>query len=282
MAESVVNLLHRCRVVLVRTHYAGNIGSVARVMRNFGLRDLVLVDPQTNITRHEARMMAVRGVEILDNASTVATIEEAVADCGLVLATSGEMRGLVRKGFSGTPEEKLPELLGVIAAKPVALVFGPEPHGLTAAEVARCHGAIYIPADDEYASLNLAQAVAVCLYELRKLADRQSGSGWSGAEPPASFADQERAFAHLREGLVAVRFLWDFRADGVFHVLRHLIARAKPTDKEVMMLHGLARQLLHVAKRWGVTHPDEGRPPTWDGQAEPDGTAEPTDKSENS
>ncbi len=58
-----------------------------------------------------------------------------------------------------------------------------------------------------------------------------------------------------------MRFLWDFRSDGIFHVVRHVIARAMPTRKEVRLLHGLAKQLLYVAKRWGVTHPRDGRPP---------------------
>jgi hypothetical protein len=68
-------------------------------------------------------------------------------------------------------------------------------------------------------------------------------------------------FAHLKGSLTAVRFLWDFRSDGIFHVIRHVIVRAMPTRKEVMILHGLAKQLAYVAKRWGVTHPRDGRPP---------------------
>lgn len=254
--------LHRCRVVLVRPHYAGNVGSVARVMRNFGLRDLVLVDPVASLTHPDARALAVHGVDVLDAARVVPTISGAVADCGYVLAASGETGGLVRKGFWGTPEEKLPTLLDWLAASPTALVFGPEPHGLLAAEVAACHGSVFIPADPDYPSLNLAQAVAVCLYELRRQwLKRTVPAAPEGTDPPAPFADQERAFEHLRAGLTAVRFLWDFRSDGVFHVLRQMLVRAKPTKKETQTLHGLAKQLQFVARKWGVPHPADGRPP---------------------
>jgi tRNA C32,U32 (ribose-2'-O)-methylase TrmJ len=140
------------------------------------------------------------------------------------------------------------------------VVFGPEPSGLTVDEIAACHGMTFVPADPEYPSLNLAQTVAVCLYELRRQwLKRQPGP--VTLELPAPYEDQERMFARLKEGLTAVRFLWDFRSDGTFHVLRHVIARAMPTAKEVRLLHGLANQLRYVAKRWGVTHPRDGRPP---------------------
>lgn len=255
-------MLARCRVVLVRPHTPGNVGAVARAMRNFGFRDLVLVDPVCDLAHADARALAVHGVDVLDAARVVPTLAEAVADCGVVLTTSGETGGLVRKGFWGTPEEKLPALLDGLADGPAALVFGPEPHGLTAAEVAVGHGSVFIPADPEYPSLNLSHAVTVCLYELRRLWLRRVPTGSAdAAESAATFAEQERAFDHLRAGLTAVRFLWDFRSDGKFHVLRQLLTRARPTRKEVLMLHGLAKQLEFVARRWGVTHPDDGRPP---------------------
>jgi TrmH family RNA methyltransferase len=252
--------LARCRVVLVRPHYAGNVGAAARVMRNFGPRELVLVDPVADPRSMDAVMMATKGLAILTSARTVPTLAEAVADCTVVLATSGEVGGAVRKGFWGTPAEAVPALLGALDHGSAAVVFGPEPHGLTLDEIAACHGMIYVPTDETYASLNLAQAVAVVLYELRKQ--------WLAripqpptADPPADYAEQERAFAHLRVGLTAVWFLWDERADGLFHVLRQLLVRGRPTRKELDVLHGLAAQLEVVADRWGVTHPRDGRPP---------------------
>jgi tRNA/rRNA methyltransferase len=201
-------------------------------------------------------MMATQGLSVLKGARTVPTLAEAVADCAFVLATSGETGGLARKGYWGTPEEKVPALLAALDRGPAAVVFGPEPSGLTVAEIAACHGMISVPADPEYPSLNLAQSAAVCLYELRKQWLKRQPDA-QAPDPPASYADQEQLFAHLKEALTAVRFLWDFRSDGIFHVVRQVLTRAMPTTKEVRLLHGLAKQLLFVANKWGVPHPRE-------------------------
>ncbi len=247
--------LSRCRVVLVRPHYAGNVGSVARVMRNFGLRDLYLVDPLADLTTVDARMMAVHGIDVLTAARIVPTLADAIADCCLVLATSGETGGLVRKGFWGTPEEKLPGLLDALPVGPTALVFGPEPSGLFLPEIQACHGSIFVPTDSEYPSLNLAQAVAVCLYELRRQWLKRAPGVVEPVEQPAGYADVERMFAHLKEALTGVRFLWDFRSDGIFHVVRSVIARGMPTHKELRIYHGLAKQLQYLARRYRIPHP---------------------------
>src|SRR5262249_60923332 len=112
------------------------------------------------------------------------------------------------------------------------LVFGPEPTGLTNEEVARCHYLIHIPTDPTYGSLNLAQAVAICLYELRKTWGKRS-EPQSVPSVPAAFADQERMFAHLRKALEEIHFLYGPKADSLMHALRHLIGRAGPTRMEV-------------------------------------------------
>jgi tRNA/rRNA methyltransferase len=248
--------LSRCRVVLVRPQYAGNLGSVARVMANFGLSDLVLVNPTANRESVDAVMMATHGLPVLTAARTVGTLAEAVADCGFVLSTSGEIGGLARKGFWGTPEEKLPQLLDTLPGAPAAVVFGPEPHGLTVDEITAGHGMMFIPSAAGHESLNLAQAVAVVLYELHKQWRTREHKD-PPPEPPASFDAQERMFAHLREALTAQRFLWDFRRDGIFHVLRTVIARGQPTVKELKIFHGLAQQLAFIAKQYGVPHPTD-------------------------
>jgi tRNA/rRNA methyltransferase len=253
--------LQRCRVVLVRTHYAGNMGSVARVMKNFGLSDLVLVDPIADRSKLEATMMATRGLSILTNARIVPTLAEAVADCAWVVATSGEIGGLRRQGFWAPPEEQMPALLDTLTTSHAALVFGPEPSGLFIEEISSCSAMIYIPAEEEYASLNLAQSVAVCLYELRKQWLKRAATPPPTDDPPASKEALERMFEQLKESLTAQRFLWDFRSDGIFHIIRQVIARGRPTMKELAVFHGLAKQLLHIARFWGVIHPSEGRPP---------------------
>lgn len=251
-------LISNCRVVLVRTHYAGNIGATARAMKNFGLRDLVLVDPVADVTAHQARMLATNGVDVLDAARVVPDFDAAVADCGVVLATGGETAGTLRETVLGTPADLFPGFAAALAAGPCALVFGPEPHGLTTAEVGRCHGLLHLPADPEYPSLNLSLAVGICLYELRTHVVAGGSAGPTAARAPAPFADLDRAMTHLHEALAAVSFLHGQNADALMHGFRHLVVRAHPTPQEVKMLHGLARQFLYIAGRWKKA---ETRPP---------------------
>jgi tRNA/rRNA methyltransferase len=244
-----------CRVVLLRPQVAGNLGATARVMRNMGLSDLVLVAPEADPRDPNARQLSTHGEDILNRCRIVADLSDAVADCVMVAATSARLGGLFRRQTLGMPEEILPRLLVAISRGPVALVFGPEPSGLSNAEISRCHYLIHIPTDPAYPALNLAQAVAICLYELRRL--------WLHATPPiqspepiAPFVEQERMFEKLQEGLEQIHFLYGDKADSLMHALRHLIARAGPTAMEVDVLFGLARQLRWIAAQSNASEPD--------------------------
>ena len=127
-------------------------------------------------------------------------------------------------------------------------MFGPEPSGLTDAEVSRCHHLVHIPVDDLASCLNLAQAVAICLYELRR-AWLRTRTPAAATDSPATFEAQERMFASLRAALEELHFIYGQSADSLWHAVRHLVGRAQPTDMEIGVLHGLARQI-----RWYVEH----------------------------
>jgi tRNA/rRNA methyltransferase len=239
--------LSNCRIVLVRTQVAANLGASARVMRNFGCEQLVLVAPRADPADREARKLSTHGEAILDRVRVVATLDEALADCVLAAGTSARVGGPFRRQSVGTPDEVATRLAASLDAGPVALVFGPEPTGLLDEEVTRCHYLIHIPADESYPALNLAQAVAICLYEVHKAWKRQKPA--AERPQPAAFADQERMFAHLRTALEEIHFLYGTNADSLMHALRHLIGRAQPSAMEVDLLFGLARQI-----RWFVAN----------------------------
>jgi tRNA/rRNA methyltransferase len=239
--------LRACRVVLVHPRVAANLGAAARVMRNMGLHELVLVAPEADAADPRGRLLATHSQDILDRARIFADLGEAVADCGVVAATSARVGGLFRRQSVGTPEEVLPRLVEAMAQRPAALVFGPEDHGLTNDEVSRCHYLIHIPSDPAHPALNLAQAVAVCLYELRRAWLRRRPAEAEAEAAP--FADQERMFERLREGLEDIHFLYGPKADALMHALRHLIGRARPMPMEVDVLLGLARQLRWVGEQ---------------------------------
>jgi tRNA/rRNA methyltransferase len=237
--------LHNCRVVLVRPKIAANIGAVARVMRNFGLDQLALVAPEADPGDREARRLSTHGESILDTARIVSELSEAVPDCLCVAATSARTGNLIRSRF-GSPHEVTPHLIKALEAGPAAIVFGPEPGGLTDLEVARCHYLIRVPTDPTYPALNLAQAVAICLYELQ-CAWMERSEPANMAEPTANFAAQERMFDQLRIALEEIHFLYGANADSLMCALRRLVGRAAPTEAEVKLLLGLARQIRWFA-----------------------------------
>ncbi len=238
--------LANCRVVLVRPQIAANLGATARVLRNMGLSQLVLVAPQADPMSYEARRLSTRGEEILRNARIVPELSEALADCLFVAGTSARTGGPYRRQSVAGPDAIMPRLVDALTMGPAALVFGPEPSGLTDEEVSRCHFLIHIPTDETYPALNLAQAVAICTYELRR-AWLQRTSRHEPTEPPAPFAEQERMLQHLQTALEEIHFLYGEKAGPLMHGLRHLLERAGPTKTEVDMLFGLARQI-----RWYV------------------------------
>jgi tRNA/rRNA methyltransferase len=245
---------HPCLVVLVRPQTASNLGAVARVMRNFGFDQLVLVQPEAEVHDPRAHLTATHSHDILDRAQIVPDLGAAVAACGVVAATSARAGGLFRNQTAATPEQILPRLREATTRCPVALVFGPEDSGLTNEEVSRCHHLIRIPTSDAHPALNLAQAVAICLYEWRRLAlnvERKTAE----SEPIAPFAEQELMFSRLRAALERIHFLYEPKADTLMHGLRHLIGRAGPTSQEVKLLLGLARQI-----DWFQDHGHEAKP----------------------
>ena len=258
--------LANCRVVLVRPHYAGNIGATARVMGNMGLSKLVLVDPVADRLDPDAIRRATHGEAILRSATVVGALSAALADCHFALAASANVGGLFRKQTIGTPADLAPLLVAELrGGRNAALVFGPEPTGLTNAEITLCHRLIQVPTSDAHKSLNLAQAVAICLYETRKqwLAVPASPPE---AEDAATLAEQEQLFTHLRQALEAIHFLYGEKADPLMHGIRHLLGKARLSVMETKLLHGLARQILwHAGRNSGAPADSDVGPdiPVW-------------------
>lgn len=235
-----------CRIVLVGTRIAANIGATARVMKNFGLTQLVLVAPEADPLDANARQLSTHGESILHNARIVADLDAAVGDCVMVAGTSARIGGSVRRQSVDLPDAIMPRLVDALPSGPAALVFGPEATGLSDAQVTRCHFLVHIPSDPAYPALNLAQSVAICVYELHRARLRAI----QAPAPPRTIApleDQERLFANLRTALEQVHFLYGNNADSLMHAIRHLLGRAQLTPMEVDVLLGLARQI-----RWYV------------------------------
>ena len=238
--------LGNVRIVLVGPLYGGNVGSICRAMANMGLSDLVLVAPAENLNYAEARMMAVAADAILEGRREVATLDEAVGDCGLVMGTTVRP-GLYRQHVK-TPREWAPSILASAAVNKVALVFGRENSGLTNAELAICTNLIQIPSAPDYQSLNLAQAVMVCCYELFVASETFEPVLEKSPECPTQ--TREHMFKMWREMLLEVGFMNDQQADHMMLGIRRIFSRAPLTTDDVNILMGMARQL-----QWKIRNP---------------------------
>jgi tRNA/rRNA methyltransferase len=239
--------LTNVKIVLVGPLYGGNVGSVCRAMANMGLRDLVLVDPSAQLNQAEARMMAVAAADILDARREVATLDEAVADCGLVMGTTARA-GLYR-AHCKTPREWVPQILEAASVGKVALVFGRENSGLTNEEIALCTNLIQIPSSPDYPSINLAQSVMLCCYELFVATGTFAPLGEMSPVCPA--ATREQMFKMWREMLLEIGFMNEDKADHMMLGLRRIFSRAPLTEDDVRILLGIARQTLWKAGQVG-------------------------------
>ena len=244
-----MNLEH-IQIVLVNTTHPGNIGGVARAMKNMGLSRLVLVEPKA-FPSPEADARASGATDILESAKIVATLEEAIAESHLVMGTSARGRHIPWPIMD--PHEMAGTIAKVQPEHKVSLVFGREDRGLTNEELQLCHLHVHIPSDESFSSLNIAAAVQVLAYECRmaflkgKEAEVQAPK-W-GVDWDIELADQkelELMFEHLEKVLIEVEFLDPENPRQLMPRLRRLLQRAVPDKVEVNVLRGI---LTHISRK---------------------------------
>tara|TARA_B100000809_G_scaffold237944_1_gene258295 strand:- start:1486 stop:2274 length:789 start_codon:yes stop_codon:yes gene_type:complete len=235
--------LDAVRIVLVNPIYGGNVGSVCRAMMNMGLTKLVLVAPR-QLDMNELRMMSCSGYPIYENRTEVASLDEAIADCGMVVGTTARL-GLYRS-HSSTARQAAPGILQAAAERPVAILFGREDNGLSNEDLSRCTALIQIPTSETLSSLNLAQAVLLCCYELFLATDSFAPSEERSDDAPANMRD--RMFDIWRETMLEIGFMQDDKADHMMMGLRRIFSRGRLTVDDVKILMGVARQAQWAAR----------------------------------
>ncbi|TAK73663.1 MAG: tRNA (cytosine(32)/uridine(32)-2'-O)-methyltransferase TrmJ [Gammaproteobacteria bacterium] len=228
-------MLNHIRIVLVNTSHPGNIGSAARAMKTMGLTELYLVSPE-QFPHDKANEMASGATDILDQAVIVETLDEAIADCGLVVGASARTRTIPWPLF--TPRE-IAEKIKAEPPHPVAILFGREQSGLTNEELQRCHWHVQIPANPAYSSLNVAAAVQVMAYELRVASLDQTTFSEEWDYRLATADEMEKFFVHLQEVLVELDFLKLNAPRKLMTRLRRLFFRARPDVMEMNILRGI-------------------------------------------
>ncbi len=239
-------------VILANPQIGENIGAAARAMLNFGLTDLRLVNPREAWPNKKAEAMAVGAAVVLEKARVFATMEEAVADLGLIFATTGRDRLMAKRVV--TPDGAVAELAAELAQdRACGVMFGAERMGLTNEEVILADAILTIPTNPEFASLNLAQSVAVVAYEWFKGTQEKPEFKVPAKYRRSALANKEDLigfFEHIEGELDRTEFLFppDKRAAMVQN-MRNMWHRAGLTYQEVQTLRGMVRALTGGKKR---------------------------------
>ncbi len=241
--------LNHIRIILVEPAGALNVGSISRVMKNMGLTQLVIVNPRCEVWGEEATRMAVHAIDLLKAAQIVPDLPTALIGCTRVIATTGRDRAVPTQ--LETPRQALPWLIE--SSQPTALIFGREDSGLTNAELNYASRYIRIPVGSAYSSLNLAQAVGVCAYELQMCVN-------SGAvDLPGTILQipqqldiapvelVEGYYQQLETLLLEIGYLLPHTAAQRMEKIRRLYNRSQLSPNEVALLRGMLRQV-----RWAI------------------------------
>lgn len=235
-------MLENIRIVMVNTSHPGNIGAAARAMKNMNLEQLYLVDP-VDFPSTEAASRATHAVDIINSAVVTASLEEAIADCSLVIGTSARQRTL-----NWVVEKPHQMALSAIeqcqsADAPVAIVFGRERTGLTNQELALCHRLVHIPTNPDCSSLNVAAAVQVIAYELFTTLQEQQAESLvekpEGDDQAALAGQIQTLHQHLQEVMSDIEFFGSNNPENVMRRLQIFLNRAQPSRRELNILHGI-------------------------------------------
>lgn len=237
------------RIVLVEPSHPGNIGAVARAMKNMGLEQLMLVSPR-QFPHSEAVARASGADDVLAKAQVVGTVADAIAGCGLVVATTSRTRDQYFR--VADVRDAAERILLESRRGPAAVLFGSERAGLSNEQLEAAHLLISIPASEAYPSLNLAMAVQVVAYELFRARGVQVDTA-PAAGPLADPVEMERLYEHLAQVLEEIDFR--DRTQGGTHLmarLRRLFQRAALDRNEVNILRGILTAVQSRRRRAGA------------------------------
>ena len=233
------------RIVLVETSHPGNIGAVARAMKNMCIEQLALVNPR-HFPNAEAIARASGADDILQQARVYQTLDDAIADCHLVVGASARLRTVQWPQLN--PRECAERVTELAATTPVACVFGRENSGLSNTELERCQYLVHIPSNSDYSSLNLAMAVQVICYELMMAGHVAEAVA---DQVPVSAGEMQGLFEHLEQTLGDIGFADPRKSNKLMRRLKRLFHRAQPDADELKILRGIlsAAQGRKSAKR---------------------------------
>ena len=235
-------------VVLHEPQDLVNIAHVVRAMKNFGMRDLRLVNPR-EYDAHRVEGIAHQTRDLLARVKVCASLDEALADCVHVAGFTA--RGRTAKRNAQRPRQAAAEIVTLGATRPVALLFGREDRGLDNAALDRCHRTVTIPTEPSYASLNLGHAAVVMLYELAlaRGAETRVGKPPRRPAPPATARDLEQLFQDIEAALRAISFFKYRSVEAVMRTMREVLHRAPLDQREAKLLRAMAIETSKYGER---------------------------------
>ncbi len=234
-------------IVLVRPQLGQNIGKAARAMLNFGLTELRLVNPRDGWPNPDAGPSASGADLVLERARVFDTVQQAIADCSTIYASTVRRRDLVMPVLA--PEAMATDIAS--SPKRSAILFGPERSGLETEEVALATAIVTVPINPEFASLNLAQAVILLAYEWSKTSQLAVPPD-KALEPPAPHGELEGLIGQLDSELVAKGYFHPpARAQATRNTLRTIFTKARWSSREVKAVRGIIRALVNPPRRRG-------------------------------
>lgn len=242
-------MLSNVRIVLINTSHPGNIGAVARAMKNMCLHELYLVDPK-NFPNADATSRASGADDILANARIHPSLESAIAGCSLVIGTSARQRSIAWPCLD--PRQCAEQVLSESKYHQVAILFGREHSGLTNSELDLCHFLVQIPTDPDFSSLNIASAVQIIAYELMTASQQQLPDINAAMEPLTTGEETELFYAELEDVLVEIEFLDPHspkHRKRLMRRLRRLFNRIRLNRNEMNILRGV---LTAIRKKHSV------------------------------
>ncbi len=229
-------LLKNVGIILHLPKRAGNVGSTARVMKNFGIKSLTVVSRRNLLNTFQAKKMAVHAEDVLKHAKQVYSLKEALNDYTIVVGTTGKFHKDAPTLLS--PEE-MKELFGYTGKNRIAFLFGPEDRGLSGDELALCSYSYTIPTSPDYPSLNLSHAVGVVAYELFKASLQNIPSQ---TRKLAGKKSLEFVFSKMEEQYLKIGFLDKINPDRIMKLIRSIYERAALDEREVRILLGILKQ----------------------------------------
>jgi len=235
-------------VVLHEPQDLVNIAHVVRGMKNFGVRDLRLVNPR-EYEAYRVEGIAHQTQDILARVRTYGTLEEALGDCVHIVGFTA--RGRTAKRNLQRPRDAAGEIVALGDREPVALLFGREDKGLSNEALDRCHRIVTIPSDPAYASLNLGHAVIIMLYELALAQGAEARPFKAPRRPsePADAAELERLFADVARALHAIEFFKTRNSGGVMRTMREIAHRAPLDAREAKLIRAMAIEVTKYGER---------------------------------